>query len=229
MNKDLDIWKAYKPIIMMDQNEPFSITAMGCTIFRETKKSSSFPKREIDINKEEIDYAIEYAIWYDYDIQHLYELEHVWVYISHGGTVKKVEASFHGRYLNMVDLESGDPVLCGDTHPVVYAQPGKHGMVPDPRMIRVIPGWLESCLEKAGSDGVLVPDMFKDQIHVDESLQKMTEIYIKETFGFRPAIEFEPFSLPDDRLMTWEELRRSIPERVNRQLAVIKGHFNRMK
>ncbi len=225
MNRESDILRAYKPVVMMDKNEPFTITAMGCTIFHKTTRSSSFPKREIVINKKEIDYVIEYAIWYDYDIQHLYELEHVWVYIRHGGGVKKVEASFHGRFLNMVSLESGDPVLCGDTHPVVYAQPGKHALVPDPRMIRVIPDWLESCLEKAGIDGVLVQNMFKNQIHTDENLQQMTEVYIKETFGFRPSMEFEPFVMADDKLMTWEELKESIPERVNRQIAVIKAYF----
>ncbi len=227
MSTDLELMAAYKPVIMLDKKEPFVITAMGCTIFRETKKSDSFPKREIVINKEEVDFAIEYAIWYDFDIQHLYELEHVWVYVDHNGKVKKVEASFHGKFLNMVDLENGELILEDGTHPVVYAQPGKHALVPDPRVIRMIPAWLESCQEMAGVDGVLVQDMFEDQIHTDDDLQKMTETYIKEVFGFRPSMEFVPFNLENEKLMSWEELKQSIPDRVNKQIAVIKNYFQK--
>ncbi|MDK2966619.1 MULTISPECIES: hypothetical protein [Lacrimispora] len=226
MKRDREILKTYKPVIMQDKNEPFSITAMGCTIFRETMRSSSFPKREIVVNQEDTAFAIEYAIWYDYDIQHLYELEHVWVYVGHNGAVKKVEASFHGKFLNIVDLEHGELILEGNTHPIVYAQPGKHAMLPDPRLVRIIPDWLESCHIKAGADGVLVQDMFEDQIHTDHKLQKMTEDYIKEVFGFCPSLVFEPFYLEDEKLMCWEELKESIPQRVNRQIDIIKAYYN---
>ncbi|MDW2799834.1 hypothetical protein RZO55_19885 [Clostridium boliviensis] len=226
MSRDMEILKTYKPVIMQDTKEPFSITAMGCTVFRETKRSSSFPRREIVVNREEMAFAIEYAIWYDYDIQHLYELEHVWVYVDHEGAVKKVEASFHGKFLNIVDLEHGELILEGDTHPIVYAQPGKHAMLPDPRLVRIIPDWLESCLIKAGTDGVLVQDMFEDQIHTDDKLQIMTEEYIKEVFGFCPSLEFQPFYLEDEKMMSWEELKESIPQRVNRQIDIIKAYYN---
>lgn len=224
MEENLKLFAKYKPFIMLDKKEPFEITAVGCTVFHETKRSSSFPRREIVIHPEHIAFAIEYAIWYDYDIQHLYELEHVWVYVGHDGRAKHVEASFHGKYLNMVDLETGKPVFVEETHPMVYAQPGKHALIPDPRVIPLIPDWWESCMEKAGIDGVLVQDMFKAEIQTDEELQKMTETYIKERFGFRPAMEFQPFDLKDDKLMTWDALKSSIPERVNRQIEVIREY-----
>lgn len=223
--EDLKLASVYKPVIMKDKREPFEITAMGCTIFRKTERSRSFPKRVVMIEPETTAFAVEYALWYDYDIQHLYELEHVWVYADHDGNVRKVEGSFHGKFLNMVDLNTGEPVLKNHTHPVVYAQPGKHAMIPDPRLVRIIPDWQESCMEKAGLDGVLVQDFFADRIHTDEDLQRMTERYIKETYGFRPSMEFEPFELEEDRLMTWEELRESIPDRVNRQIEVIRRYF----
>lgn len=209
----------------MDKREPFEITAMGCTVFHETTHSKSFPKRQVFIDKETVDYAIEYAIWYDYDIQHLYELEHVWVYVKKDGSVENVEASFHGKFLNMVDIETGEPVLKEKTHPVVYAQPGKHALVPDKRVIRLIPDWWESCMEKAGIDGVLVQDMFAAQIQTDEKLQRMTEIYIKKQYGFRPSLEFVPFILKDEALMIWEELKDTIPARVNRQIDLIREYF----
>jgi hypothetical protein len=67
--------------------------------------------------------------------------------------------------------------------------------------------------------------MFESEIHTDEELQKMTETYIKERFGFRPSMEFRPFVLEDDKLMTWEALKQSIPERVNCQIRIIREYF----
>ena len=223
---NLELIKKFIPVVMMDMKEPFEIDAMAYTVFQETKRSSSFPKRMVEIEPAKVSFAIEYAIWYDYDIQHLYDLEHVWVYVGHDGAVQKVEASFHGKYLNMVNLETGEANLWEETHPVVYALPGKHALVPDKRVIPMIPDWKESCMEKAGLDGVLVQDMFEMEIHTDEELQSMTESYIKGVYGFVPSMEFRPFLLEEDKLMTWEELKESIPGRVNRQIEVIREYFN---
>lgn len=224
---NVELIKKYIPVVMMDLKEPFEIDAMSYTVFQETKRSSSFPKRMVEIEPAKTAFAIEYAIWYDYDIQHLYELEHVWVYVDHYGAVQKVEASFHGKYLNMVDLDTGEANLWEQTHPVVYAQPGKHALVPDKRVIPMIPDWKESCMEKAGLDGVLIQDMFETEIQTDEELQSMTERYIKQVYGFVPSMEFRPFLLEADKLMTWEELKKSIPGRVNRQIEVIREYFNK--
>lgn len=209
----------------MDKREPFEITAMACTLFRETARSSSFPKRVVAVDVAQSAFVIEYAIWYDYDIQHLYELEHVWVYVDWQEKIWKVEGSFHGTYLTMADLDSGKPVLWEQSHPVVYAQPGKHALVPDWRLIRLIPDWKESCMETAGAAGVLIPEMFAGDIHTDEELQKMTERYIKERFGFQPSMTFRPFLLDDDQLMDWNTLKKSIPGRVNRQMEQIRKYF----
>ncbi|WP_124065597.1 hypothetical protein [Clostridium sp. E02] len=224
MNRELEIFKTYKPVVMMDKNEPFPIQAMGCSVFRETKRSSSFPKRVIEIQKDTTDFVIEYAIWYDYDIQHLYELEHIWVFVAHDKQVRKIEGSFHGKYLTMASLTDGEPVLTEQTHPLVYAQPGKHAMLPDPRLVYVIPGWKESCLKQAGLDGVLIPELFEDKIHTNETLNEMIQSYIKEKFAFCPSMEFEPFLLGDDKLLSWEELKGIIPDRVNKQIETIRNH-----
>jgi hypothetical protein len=91
----------------------------------------------------------------------------------------------------------------------------------------MIPVWKESCMEKAGMDGVLVQDMFAKEIHTDDELQKMTETYIRAVYGFVPSMEFRPFLLENDKLMTWEELKASIPGRVNGQIEVIREYFNK--
>ena len=54
--------------------------------------------RFIHFDTSRIRMVIEYAIYWDYDIQHVYDLEHVWIYVDHEGEIASCEASFHGRY-----------------------------------------------------------------------------------------------------------------------------------
>ncbi|MDP9374187.1 MAG: hypothetical protein M3Q65_17375 [Chloroflexota bacterium] len=96
---DLALALRYAPIVHLDRLDPFLPTFAGYTIFRRDGESPSFPRRvtlrpgplEIDANDArdiaalfpdgrlpevpEIEAAlvIEYAIWWDWDIQHLYE------------------------------------------------------------------------------------------------------------------------------------------------------------
>ena len=73
----------YAPRIRFDAREPFMPSVIGYTVFRETCKSLSFP-REITITAE-TPIVIEYAVWWDWDIEHLYELEHIWVLLDENG------------------------------------------------------------------------------------------------------------------------------------------------
>ncbi|MCU0503271.1 MAG: glycerophosphodiester phosphodiesterase [Anaerolineae bacterium] len=88
----------YAPILRFDANEPFLPLAAGYTIFRESGASPSFQRgRVIDLAPEgesPAALAIEYAIWWDWDIGHLYELEHAWVYVDAQGQVVRAEASW---------------------------------------------------------------------------------------------------------------------------------------
>jgi hypothetical protein len=77
---------------------------MGFSIFRQTEKSLSF-HRMIEIDPVKIAFAIEYAVYFDYDIQHLYDLEHIWIYVGHDGRIADAEASFHGKYLKAMALD----------------------------------------------------------------------------------------------------------------------------
>ena len=60
----------YQPYIYRDSKEPFSIRFVGCTIFTEKVRSESFPKWGVDPAAAGAQAIIEYAIDYDYDIQH---------------------------------------------------------------------------------------------------------------------------------------------------------------
>jgi hypothetical protein len=157
-----DLAARYAPLIHFDRNEPFLPLAAGYTFFRSDGDSLSF-KRRIEltgINRPPAAFAIEYAIWWDWDIQHLYELEHTWTYVGESGEVVYAEASWHGGFAPAV-LDDGRVPL-HEGHPVVYSQPGKHAFVPLPDpLLEIRHKTAQSCGAKAGSDGLLVTSIFK--------------------------------------------------------------------
>ena len=102
------------------------------TRFSETARNSpSFP-REIQL-REASALAIEYAIWWDWDIQHLYELEHIWVYIDGDGKLVAAEASWHGGFNQMLADNKQIPIL--DSRLALYSEPGKHAFAPTPNWL----------------------------------------------------------------------------------------------
>ena len=116
----------HAPLLRMDLREPFSPSAFGYTVFREDVDSPSFPRR-ITLPPGAAS-AVEYAIWWDWDIGHLYELEHVWVYLAADGQVIAAEASWHGEW-NPMRTAAGAPPL-QDGRVVLHSEPGKHAFSP---------------------------------------------------------------------------------------------------
>ena len=95
MSTEKDLAGRYLPVFMLDEREPFDMKAIGYTVFTENLRSDSFPKRVIGADWERTACVIEYEIWFDYDIQHLYELEHVWIYLGKDGSVDTRESTLH--------------------------------------------------------------------------------------------------------------------------------------
>ena len=135
---DRSLATRHAPILRFDANEPFLPLAAGYTVFRENGASPSFQRgRVIDLAPEgetPATVAIEYAIWWDWDIGHLYELEHAWVYVDAQGQVVRAEASWHGGQHDM--RLDGRLALEGD-HIVLFSEPGKHAFAPTPDWFRV--------------------------------------------------------------------------------------------
>lgn len=156
----------YAPLIYFDRKEPFLPLAVGYTIFTADGPSPSFPRR---IELRGADHApatcaIEYAIWWDWDIQHLYELEHTWTYVSMDGKVVFAEASWHGGY-NATVLDNGKVRVVAKedgAHPVVYSEPGKHAFAPTSEILvaKRKTKTLEGCGPCAGAGGLLVTPLF---------------------------------------------------------------------
>jgi putative hydrolase of the HAD superfamily len=207
----------FAPLIHFDRNEPFLPLAAGYTILRADGDSPSFERR-IELkgpDRPPAVLAIEYAIWWDWDIQHLYELEHTWSYVGANGDVVFVEASWHGGYAAAV-LDDGRVPL-QDGHPVLYSQPGKHAFVPlaEP-LLEIRRETAQTCGKKAGSDGLLVKEMFREGIGALKTPENdaLINTYLK-AHAFRPACRWDKDVLiTHDMLVPWDDLRDWIPARV---------------
>lgn len=198
------------PILKFDTREPFLPLAVGYSIFRDRGHSASFP-RTINPGPDEV--AIEYAIWWDWDIGHLYELEYIWVYLDTLGQPSRGEASWHGEFYSMgmngsLPLESGRLSL--------FSEPGKHAFAPAPRWYKVIEEqtfW--NCCQGAGNRGLHDSIVFNGELPTKSaSVDRLIQAYLRG-FAFEPSYQFDrSFPLPTEMLVPWDRLREWVPDRI---------------
>lgn len=211
---DFDLAARYAPVIKFDAREPFLPSAVGFTVFRADGASPSFPRR-VQLaapDRPSAATAIEYAIWWDWDIGHLYELEHVWVYQDARGHVVWSEASWHGGYNAM--LVDGTP-LPGERL-TVYSEPGKHAFASSPESLK---GRTQitrhSCGPAAGWMGVHVTPLFEGVITARNPLANRLVLTHLKRLAFDPSFDFsQSFPIAPDLLVPWPALQTWIPGRV---------------
>ena len=211
---DLELAARYAPIILFDEREPFLPLAAGVTVFRAEGRSPSFPRIIEHAYLPAWEVAVEYAIWWDWDIGHLYELEHVWSFVNAAGELVWVEGSFHGQYMAMLDGQGNFPRE--GTRPVVYSQPGKHAFSGEPVMFRRI---LYIAMREtdlfAGHGGVLVKDLYQGQINPQPGDNERVSAYLQRR-AFTPSMQFtRRFELTPAMLVPWPALNAWIPARVS--------------
>ncbi|MEW4427495.1 hypothetical protein AB1I68_08535 [Paenibacillus pabuli] len=205
---------SYAPILMFDQNEPFYPDLVGISLLEKPGPSPSF-RREILFPIEAVQFVIEYAIWWDYEIGHLYEMEHVWIYVGHDGEVVDCEASFHGKVLRGM---LKDRVNMVDRHVCLYSQPGKHAFSPLPVVFELLPDLYSAAGIQAGCDGLLVNDLFKNYFETNEVIDARVRKYL-QTKAFVPTMQFEEYLLGPEKFVTWDRLYEMIPQRIRSRLA----------
>ncbi len=213
------LFARYAPHIYQDLREPFPVRFLGCTAFTEKQPSQSFPKWAPDPAAEGAEIILEYAVYFDYDIQHLYDLEHIWVGVDAQGKVNACWCSFHGMRL----LASGVPGfrLEGE-HPVLYSQPGKHAMLPNPELFGLHPDFRTACGPGAGG-GLLVPAMFADVMASTQQLDEKIRCHIRQSYAFTPSLEFQREILVPEQFISWPELKQRIPQLVAQQIAQVES------
>lgn len=211
----------YQPHIYLDRLEPFPIRWIGYTVFTQKGLSSSWPGLSLDPQASGAAAIIEYAIYFDYDIQHLYDLEHIWVAVGRDGAVTDCWCSFHGMQLRAAGLSC---FRLEGTHPVLYAQPGKHAMLPAPELFELHPQFHTACTENAGG-GLLIPPMLAGRMETNPLQDAKIRQYIRQNFAFTPSLDFR-LQVPDSRwFIPWPELLEKIPGMVATQLALIQPNI----
>lgn len=202
----------HAPILYFDANEPFLPLAAGYTVFKQDGPSPSM-ERMVELRPEgklPAALAIEYAIWWDWDIHHLYELEHVWVYLDEHEQPVRVEASWHGKYYeHPVQLENG--------HVLLLSEPGKHAFAPHPSWFQERSSQFRrlDTLAVGVHAGVLVNQMFAGKIRQNIFDRTLARSYLSRA-AFRPSDSFtNAFIFKTDMLVPWETLFAWIPRRVN--------------
>jgi putative hydrolase of the HAD superfamily len=197
---------AYAPVILLDAREPFRPRRLGYTLLEHSQRSPSF-LREIEIVPPAVQ-AIEYAIWWEWDISHLFDLEHVWVYLDAVGAVLACEGSYHGFYRELdVTLEEG--------HVVVLALPGKHGFGGSPEDFAAGKAETErACGPEAGRDGLLIPHLYLDRLRKDPHDDALIFAHLQRR-SFVPAWQFmERIQPAAKQLCPWSELEAWMPGQV---------------
>lgn len=215
----------YAPLIRLDTNEPFVPLAAGYTIFRADSQSPSL-KRRVHLSlgwRQRAALAIEYAIWWDWDINHLYELEHIWVYITDDGQVARVEGSWHGK-VNILGRKEN--LALEGNRPVVCAAPGKHALATSIDRFQErqakIPGLTT---RYAGVNGIVLNDLFVDQIWRTPPWDRLIQSYLA-SFAFVPSWDFSrTFSFDDQMFVPWAALKAWIPGRVHAWLEQLEGEL----
>ncbi len=139
---DAAIAARYAPCLMLDRAEPYQPYAYGWTLFRAPGQS---PSSKFHIEPAGA-FALEYAIYYDWDIGHLYDLEHVWVHVAEDGSVIKVEASSHGGR-KLMDVGNGLPEFASRPDlPLPSSLPGLSGQ-------SILPNTLDHRDKHGGDEG----------------------------------------------------------------------------
>ncbi|NGZ74562.1 hypothetical protein [Saccharibacillus alkalitolerans] len=216
----------YAPYLMFDLREPFLPNLVGFTRLETNDESPSYP-RSFENADPRTDFILEYAIWWDYEIGHLYQLEQVWVYVGPNGEVLDCEATFHGKILK--GLLRNRSNLSDGTHVRLFVQPGKHALSPMPEMFELLPDLYLAAGPRAGSDGLyaggelacLVPT--GDEV---EEIHARVRRYLR-SFAFKPALEYTECRLLSEQFLPWRELREAIPLRLADRLLELELIFAR--
>lgn len=203
---------AHRPILRCCASEPYRPGRLGWFVATGATRS---PSSSFDLVPRGAA-VIEYAVWCDWDIGHLYDLEHVWVHVDDAGEVVAVEGSQHGRRVDLAGcaVENGRPVVC--------LEPGKHAVWSSPdEMAPEFARIAAQCGPFAGIDGVHVDNPFgeRGQIAATRLDHRLARLKLRRD-AFVPAFDFsQPVPADTLPLVEWAELSAWIPGRVRSLIA----------
>lgn len=218
---DLALAAEVAPVICFAANEPFLPSKVGITVLTEPRQS---PSAELAITfGPGVARVIEYAIWWDWDIQHLYELEHVWLKVDAADRIVAVAASAHGALFDMVRPDGSLPMTNGRV--TLYAEPGKHAFHAAPETILARRQSLEaSCGPMTAAGHVLINAMFETTFaDITPADHRAVRRYLQGR-AFLPSFTFDQrFDIATLERVSWPQLHDYIARRVPQVLAEVRA------
>jgi len=205
------------PRLYYDNNEPFLPIKIGYKIYRMKQiadhyQSPTFSRTLIFLQEllntdQDAQAIIEYSLWYEADISHLYELEHLWVYLNDKNKVIKIEGSRHGNIINL------------NLHQKIIIEPGKHGHAQGKLSDRFKKLLIYIC-QKPGTTGLLIDGInapslfqFKNLLAVKyktPQLDKKIMEYLNY-YKFIPSFKFQKeFIVEKENFMPWKKFEEYI-------------------
>lgn len=219
VDPDLALARRHAPVVWFDDAEPFLPQTVGYAVLRAPTHSPTF-ERFLPLlvpGGRTAAAVIEYALWTDWDIQHLYELEHVWSYVDGDGRLIHAEASWHGEWAPLVQAGR---LSAEDDRPIAWAQPGKHAMAPDPGAFTSIDAYRLLVAQEArppARGGLLVVPMMQGRLRRTARGDGLARAYL-HTQAFEPTFRFgRRWDARDERVAPFEPVERlvaGIPARV---------------
>lgn len=220
---DIPLARRHAPLIHFDRLEPFFPALVGCTVADRPLLSPSFPR----ILRPPVGGAtIEYAIYWDWDIGHHYELEHLWIHLDAKDQPVRFEGSWHGGFHVLWTGESAETVentalQLPSGQLTVCSQPGKHAFAPHP-------GWFEphekfsSSCEQPGGMGMHVTPLYRGILPKTAERDRLAAEFLRK-WTFTPTFDFSTsFDLSSQvPLVSWQELDAAIPQRVDVWMAAL--------
>lgn len=217
---DIALARRLAPVIRFCDNEPFLPSKVGISILSAAGRSPSSP---LDISfGPGVAKVIEYAIWWDWDVQHLYELEHIWLKLDAADQIIAVEASAHGGLLPMTLQDGALPLEEGRV--VLVSTPGKHAFTATvDEQMPTRDATTVSCQELAGRGSLLINDMFRSSLsEVTPEDHRAVKRYLQAR-SFLPTFSFsQRVDLAGLETVSWSDLANWIPGRVKEVLAQVR-------
>ena len=210
---DLELARRLFPRVHFDMREPFFPVLIGVSLLDAEGPSPSFRRRLCPPSG---GLVIEYAIYWDWDIQHLYDLEHIWLFLDEEHRIVDAEASFHGKFLKSLLPDGAN--LDGAVLQL-WSQPGKHAFAPLPLVFRLLPDADSACGSEAGKAGAELPAPLQGRIVHQATWDGPVRTWLRRQ-SFVPSWDFAPWNVPPDCFVSWHELDERLPALFMSKLAL---------
>ncbi len=200
------IAEKYLPQILFCENEPFYPISIGYEIFQSTAYSNTFARpKKISINGD-VSFCVEYQIYWHYDITHMFDLEHIWIYVDKDGAVIDAECSFHG-YCNKALLADKSNLVDNNTVKL-FSQPGKHAFASIKENFEMWTEFANATTLDVGKDGFSSNFYDNGKYKITPYIDKLVCEHM-EQYKFTPSTNYVVYDLSQTPLMTWDELLAS--------------------